>query len=155
MTDRSTVLIRSGTTEVSLLALMVSAAVMGRSDVEVWVYAGNVEIESSVMVNCDPDAAIPEYYQITTPSTLNMTNGTAFNLQFTTAGGGEGPVTWIVGNPAFLANHGMRFTNDGVLKSDGNVLGPAEQRSLMFVAKKETGLQTRMYASKIINLIIA
>jgi hypothetical protein len=158
MTERSTVPVRSGTTEVVLMALVVSAAVTSRSDVVVLVFAGDAEIESHVMVNCDPSAAIPVYYQITTPSTLNMTQGTVYNplnLPFTTAGGEEGPVTWTVNDPTFLADHGMRFTSNGVLKSDGNVIGPAAQQSLMFMARKETGLQTRMYASKIIDLIIA
>ena len=158
ITEKSSVSVRSNTTEVVLLALMVSASVASRSDVKVIAFAGDTELESHVMVNCDPNAAIPAYYQITTASTLNITQGTVYNpsLQpFTTAGGEEGPVTWTVNDPVFLSGHGMRFTQSGVLKSDGTVLGPAEQQSLIFMARKETGLQTRMYASKIIDLIIA
>jgi hypothetical protein len=153
--EKTSINVRSGTTEVALLALTISASVASRSDVKVLAFTGAVEIESHIMVNCDPNAAIPAYYQITTPSTLNMTSGTAFNIQFTTAGGEEGPVTWTVNYPTFLAEHGMRFTSDGVLKSDGNVLGPADQQTLIFAARKETGLVTRMYTSKLINVIIA
>lgn len=158
ITERSSVSVRSNTTEVVLLTLTVSASVASRSDVKVVAFTGDNEIESHVMVNCDPNAEIPAYYQITTPSTLSMTHGTPYNplnLPFTTAGGEEGPVTWTVNDPMFLSGHGMRFTQSGVLKSDGNVLGPATQQSLIFMARKETGLLTRMYASKIINLIIA
>lgn len=155
VTEKASISVRSNTTEVVLLALMISASVASRSDVKVTVFTSDAEIESHVMVNCDPNAAIPAYYQITTPSTLNMTRGTPFNLQFTTAGGEEGPVVWTVNDPMFLSGHGMRFTQSGVLKSDGNVLGPAVQQGLIFMARKETGLLTRMYASKIINLIIA
>lgn len=154
--EKPTTLVRSNTTEVALLALTVSASVASRSDIKVLAFTNDGEIESHVMINCDPNAAIPAYYQITTPSTLNMTRGTAFNLQFTTAGGEEGPVTWTVNDTSFLANYGMRFTQGGVLKSDGNVLGSApSEQTLIFAARKETGLQTRQYATKLINVIIA
>jgi hypothetical protein len=154
VTEKSSINVRSGTTEVVLLALLVSASVSSRSDIKVIAIAGDSELESHVMVNCDPDAQIPEYYQITTPSTLNIVQGVGFSLQFTTTGGEEGPVTWTVDDPMFLSEHGMRFTSDGILKSDGDVLGPAVKRNLIFMARKETGLLTRMYASKIIGLII-
>jgi hypothetical protein len=147
--------LKSNVTEVVLLALMVGASVPSRSDIKVEVFAGDIVAESYAGVNCSPDAEIPEYYQITAPSTLNLTQGTAFSLQFTTAGGEEGSVIWTVDDPQFLAQHGMRFTQDGLLKSDGNVLGPIAHQGLMFMARKETGLLTRMYASKIVDLLIA
>jgi hypothetical protein len=59
-----------------------------------------------------------------------------------------------VDDPGFLSDHGMRFTSDGKLKSDGNVLGSPAQNSLVFTVRKETGLRTRVYASKIIDIII-
>jgi hypothetical protein len=156
--EKPAIMVRSNTTEAALVALTVSAAVASRTDVKVLVSTGPSKIESHIMVNCDPVAEIPEYYQITTPSILNdITQGQPYNRQFTTAGAEEeGAVTWTVNDPGFLVDHGLRFTQGGVLKSDGNVLGPApDQKTLIFAARKETGLQTRVYATKLINVIIA
>jgi hypothetical protein len=154
--DHSNIPVRSGSNKIVLMALTVSAIEAARSDISVSAWLTDAVLPTShVMVNCDPNAGIPEFYQITTPSTLTVKVGTSVSITFTTAGGEEGPVIWAVTDPQFLVDHGLRFTADGILKSDGNVLGPTTEISLMFTVRKETGLTTRMYASKVIDLIIS
>jgi hypothetical protein len=154
--ERGTILVRSGTTEVVLLALTVSAYQAARSDVTVTAATvdGKTTLLQRVMVNCDPNAQSPVFYQIMTASTLTIHRNTSVSMQFSTANGEEGPEIWGVNDPEFLSDHGMRFTASGVLKSDGNVLGPLTEHSVLFTVRKETGVRTRQYATKVIDLVI-
>lgn len=150
----------SGTHETILVSIKVGVGDSGRKFLSIGAVPGSgfvTVIPAAAVVNLDAGAApYLGYYQITGASTYSFNVGYTITtpIQFATMNGIGSTESWGVNDVEFLSRHGLRFSQDGKLTSDPQVVGDPEEKSIMFFVEQSNSSGGKSYASKIVTLTI-
>jgi hypothetical protein len=153
--EKTSLTVRSGTTETVLIAIEAVVKREGRETVTIVVDPEVPELETQtigLMLNYEQNAQAPLLYQIATKQ-LTVQIGQPVDLQLTTANGISGVEEWEVNDPSYLLSKGLILTPHGRLRSNA-VVGPSQQKMLIFTARREVAPRQRIYAAKAITLLV-
>jgi hypothetical protein len=154
--EKTRVIVKSGTTEMVLIAINAVVQREGREVVVITVDSGSSAVETvlvRILMGYDANANTPLVYQITTAKTLTFSIGQTVDLPLISAYGLPGEELWEVNDPSYLLTKGLILTPAGRLVSNG-IKGPTQQRKLVFSSRREIAPRQRIYAAKAITVIV-